>query len=114
MSHHTTISIQSSDILPSLDEVLAPARQWLEAQGYAVDDVLDDIRAAIEDGSSLVNDLVSSDFDALMVEVSNGTPNITFYVRGMGEEYPDVWLRQFRGGQIVSRVGPFDELAADD
>ena len=44
-----------------------------------------------------------------MEHVSAGFPGLVFFVRGMGEEFPDVWLRLFRDGKIIFRVGPFEE-----
>jgi hypothetical protein len=44
-----------------------------------------------------------------MRHVSGGFPGVAFYVRGMGEEFADVWLRVFRDGEIAFRAGPFEE-----
>ena len=32
-----------------------------------------------------------------------------FFVRGMGEEFSDVWLRLFKGGKVILRAGPFED-----
>jgi hypothetical protein len=54
------------------------------------------------------NALYSHDFEGLMENLSAAFPSITFYVRGIGEEYGTVWLRQFRGGKTTARTGPFE------
>ncbi|HEV2294357.1 MAG TPA: hypothetical protein VGR35_10905 [Tepidisphaeraceae bacterium] len=109
MSYHTHVDFQFSDE-PPIDSVLDRARIYLEARGiYAVDDLLEDLRAGFEEGNGLFNKFMSHDFEGLMEHVSAGFPGITFYVRGMGEEYGDVWLRQFADGKTTARTGPFED-----
>jgi hypothetical protein len=48
-----------------------------------------------------------------MTNLSAHYRGIRFFVRGMGEEFTDVWLRQFEAGEIVFRVGPFQENEAE-
>ena len=110
MSYHTHVDVQFSDEPPPMQSVLDRARAYLEARGiYAVDDVLEDLQEGFEEGSCLFNKFGCGDFEGLMRDLSAGFPGITFYVRGMGEEYWDVWLRQFEGGNIKAKIGPFDE-----
>lgn len=109
MSCHTHVDFQLSDEVPT-EAVIERAREYLSAQGmYAVDDLLEDLKAGLEEGSSLFNTFVSQDFEGLMQHVSAGFPDVTFYVRGMGEEYEDVWLRQFENGKTTTSTGPFEE-----
>ncbi len=109
MSYHTHVDIQLSDELP-IDAALKRAREYLTAQGiYSVDDLLEDLKVGFEEGSSLFNTFASDDFEGLMQHLSAGFPSIIFYVRGMGEEYEDVWLRQFEGGKTTASTGPFEE-----
>ena len=110
MSYHTHVDFQFSDELPPIESVLARARAYLDAKGiYAVDDVLEDLQTGLEEGVQEFNKLVSPDFEGLFESISTAFPEITFYVRGMGEEYGDVWLRRFRGGSVTARTGPFEE-----
>ena len=92
-----------------MDGVSKVARSWLAAQNlYAVDDVLEDLIRGWNEGQTEFNGLVSQDIEGLMSNVSAQYPGIRFYVRGMGEEFYDVWLRQFEGGKIVFELGPFE------
>jgi hypothetical protein len=114
MSYHTHVDFQISDEVP-IEAVIERAREYLSAQGvYAVDDLLEDLKVGLEEGSGLFNTFVSHDFEGLMQHVSAGFPGITFYVRGMGEEYEDVWLRQFEGGKTTASTGPFEDNGDDD
>jgi hypothetical protein len=44
-----------------------------------------------------------------MTHLSAQYSKTRFYVRGMGEEFNDVWLRQFEGGKTVFALGPFQQ-----
>ncbi len=66
-------------------------------------------RRGWKEGSTEFNGLVVQDVEGLMTKVSSAFPGIRFYVRGMGEEYADVWLRQFEGGTVVNAIGPFED-----
>jgi hypothetical protein len=71
--------------------------------------VLDQLRRGLEEEKGSFKGLWSDDVEEVMGHVSEGFPGLVFYVRGMGEEFSDVWLRLFRGGEIIMRVGPFDD-----
>ena len=110
MSYFTHVDFQFSDELPAMPAILDTARVYLTAQAhYSVDDVLDSLGRGLADGNFLFKGLVSQDFDGLMTAISAAFPSIRFYVRGMGEEYGDVWLRQFEGGKAIARTGPFED-----
>ena len=109
MSYTTRVMFEFSDEVPS-DAVTAAARAYLDRQNlYAVDDVLQDLLRGWDSGSTEFNGLVVKDIEGLMSEISSAFPAVRFYVRGMGEEYADVWLRQFEGGNIVHAIGPFED-----
>ncbi len=108
MSYYTHVDIQTSDEIDA-EDVLAHARTYLEAQGiYPVEHVLEGLKTALAEGSNLFKGMTCDDFDGLMESVSSAVPSVTFFVRGMGEEFVDVWLRQFEGGKSRSPIGPFD------
>lgn len=44
-----------------------------------------------------------------MTYASAGFPGLRFYVRDLGEEFPDVWLSLYRDGEILFRSGPFED-----
>jgi hypothetical protein len=111
MSYYTEIEFTFADEGPDFEAVLSRARSYLEAQGResAVDFILEQLRHALEEEKGDFKGLWSEDIDGLMEHVSAGFPGLVFYVRGMGEEFADVWLRLYRDGTIVFRVGPFEE-----
>jgi len=113
MSYYTHVDIQVSDEL-NAELVLSHAKAYLDAQGiYSVEDVLADLEAALAEGRGLFKGMTCDDFEGLLEAVSAAIPAVTFFVRGMGEEFPDVWLRQFAGGKSLSPIGPFDRSNSD-
>jgi hypothetical protein len=46
----------------------------------------------------------------MLQDVSRVLPQITFFARGIGEEFDDLWLVQIHAGEIQKKSGPF----ADD
>ncbi|WP_437187455.1 hypothetical protein SH668x_000851 [Planctomicrobium sp. SH668] len=110
MSYYTCVKFEFSDEPPAVNDVGKVARSWLAAQNrYAVDDVLEDFLRGWTEGQTDFNGLASQDVEELMTHVSAEYPDIRFYVRGMGEEFSDVWLRQFEGGKVYYTLGPFEE-----
>jgi hypothetical protein len=112
MSYYTDVEFTFSDERPNFKAVLDRARSYLESKRDTYSDVqfvLDQLRHALEKEKGDFKGLWSNDIEGLMEHVSAGFPELIFYVRGMGEEFSDVWLRLFRDGKIIFRVGPFDE-----
>jgi hypothetical protein len=111
MSYYTEVKFAFADERPDFEAVLGRARSYLESQEreYAVDFIIEQLRDALEEEKGDFKGLWSDDIDGLMEYVSAGFPGLVFYVRGMGEEFADVWLRLYEDGKIVSRVGPFEE-----
>jgi hypothetical protein len=109
MSYYSRVTFEFSDEPPAIDNVANIARSWLSEQNlYAVDDVVEDLRRGWSEGHTDFCDLVSQDIEGLMMHLSTKYPGRRFYVRGMGEEFHDVWLRQFESGRVVFRMGPFE------
>jgi len=46
----------------------------------------------------------------MLQDVSRALPLVTFFARGIGEEFDDMWLVQIRAGEIERKAGPL----ADD
>lgn len=110
MSYDTRVTFESSEAPPGRDEVATVVRPWLTAQRiYAVEYVLEDFLRGWTEGHTVFQDLIHNDIEGIMTQVSDGFPGIVFSVRGMGEEFHDVWLRQFQSGRIVFSIGPFEE-----
>src|SRR5262245_12925499 len=112
MSYYTDIEFTFSDgDPPGLEAILARARPYLESheRGYSVEDVLEDLRRGLQEERGDFKCIWSDDIEGLMGHVSAGFPGVTFFIRGMGEEYSDIWLRVFKDGKVVFQVGPFED-----
>ncbi len=112
MSCYSNVEFTFADKPPDFKAVLERARQYLETQKdkYSSPEfVLDQLRSALQEEKGDFKGLWSDDIESLMEYVSAGFPGVAFFVRGMGEEYPDVWLRLFQDGKILFRAGPFEE-----
>jgi hypothetical protein len=112
MSYYTNVEIGFADDPPDLEAVIGRARSYLESHGDTYPDVqfvLDQLRCCLEEEKGDIKGFWSDDVEGLMEYVSAGFPGVRFYVRGIGEEFPDVWLRLFSDGKIVFRVGPFED-----
>ena len=114
MSYNTDVEITFADDPPDFGAVLDRARAYLEPRGDEYPDVefvLAQLRRCLEEEKGDFKGLQSEDIEGLMGHVSAGFPEVAFYVRGAGEEFPDVWLRLFKAGEVIFRAGPFgDEL----
>jgi hypothetical protein len=113
MSYYTDIEFTFADEPPDFEAVLDRARTYLESRGEDkypdVGFILDQLRRGLEEEKGDFKGLWSDDIEGLMKHVSAGFPGLVFYVRGMGEEFPDVWLRLFKDGKILFRAGPFED-----
>ena len=112
MSYYTNVEFTFADEPPDFGAVLDRARLYLESRrdNYPdVDFVLDQLCHALEAEKGDFKGLYSEDIEGIMAYVSAGFPDVTFFVRGMGEEYPDIWLRLFKGGKVTFRAGPFED-----
>lgn len=110
MSYYTHVTIEFSSEPPAVEEASEIARAWLtEQRVYAVSDVLENLARGWETGRTQFKGMVSQDIERLMQAISEEYPDLLIYVRGMGEEFEDVWLRQFQGGMTVFRLGPFEK-----
>jgi hypothetical protein len=112
MSYYTRVTFEFSDEPPPVESASQAVRAYLQPLNvYAVDYVLEDFRKGWTEGSTEFNGLVAQDVEGIMKAVSLAFPEMQFYVRGMGEEYLDVWLRQFENGKILHSVGPFEGIS---
>ena len=111
MSYYTRVRIELSDASSAVDEVASIVRSWLTAQRvYAVEDVLEDFRRGWIQGETDFNNLVCEDIEEMMANISTHYPELRIYVRGMGEEFHDVWLRIFENRKAVFKLGPFEQF----
>jgi hypothetical protein len=114
MSYYTHVRFEFSEE-PPVDKMSHAARAWLTAQNlYSVDDVMEDLVRGWNEGQTDFKGLVSEDIEGLMTAVSKSFPNICFSVRGMGEDFTDLWLREFESGKILTAEGPFEDDDEDE
>lgn len=112
MSYYTGLEFTFANGPPDFRAVLERAQSYLESHRDTYPDVtfvLDQVRHALEKEMGDIKGLDSDDIEGLMTHVSAGFPGVVFYVRGIGEEFPDVWLRLFKDGKVIFRAGPFED-----
>lgn len=72
-------------------------------------DVLDDFDQAFDSGVASFN--VHAASLALLVEsIAALCPQLSFEARGLGEEFRDTWIREFRLGELVFEAGPWEYM----
>ena len=93
------------------DDILRAARPLIEANGWGVDHVLADLAQSVSGGGldrPGYNRISAFDLIAMVGSVSRAFPQVVFYARGIGEDYFDIWARQFRDGNVLFESGPMD------
>ena len=95
----------------SADDVLQAARPFVETNDWGVDDVLADLKESVSGGGldrPGYNRISAFDLIAMIETVSRAFPQVTFYARGVGEDYFDIWARQYRDGNVLMESRPID------
>lgn len=89
-----------------IEEVRDPIVELLDDEGLHPD-VLDDIAEAFDVG--VASFTLPADQLALLIEsVAALAPQISFTARGLGEQFRDTWVREFRDGELVFEAGPWE------
>jgi hypothetical protein len=107
MSYFTRVEFLFEDEVPDFEAFAECVRAHFDAKQYGVDDIISELRRGLEEGSAEFNRLESSDIEGLMSRISARFPEVRFCVRGSGEEWRDLWIREFAGGRVTFRSGPF-------
>jgi hypothetical protein len=118
MSSHSQLSLSWNDSDRAagslqVDQVVESARDFVHQQGWS-EDVLEDLRSSCNSdllGEPGFNGVMSYGIIEMIKSVSEAYPDTTFYAKGAGEEFGDLWLREFRAGVEQRRQGPFDDYA---
>ena len=100
----------------SVDDILPVAEKWLEQMNIH-SDVLDDVAASINQPMETgFNGLYSSLIIDLFAHIAQAFPSVHFFVRGVGEEFDDMWLCEFQQGELVRQQDfyPPDEEVDDE
>ena len=108
MSYYTTVEVQYHEA-ESLDigSIEAALERRLNDDGIS-HDVLVDLKTAFSEGRAMLK-VHGAYAVSLMEFIHKQLPNLSFGVRGWGEELRDVWVREFRRGQDPFTIGPFGE-----
>jgi hypothetical protein len=107
MSYYTRVEFHFANGPPEFDAVAEVARAHFDAERFGVDDIVALLRRGWANGVSEFNRMESSDLEGFMVRLSQRFPDYRMCVRGSGEEWRDYWLREFEGGKVTFRAGPF-------
>jgi hypothetical protein len=73
-------------------------------------EIVSDLKGACESeqlGDLGFNNAYSHGINELLEFVSKKFPEVTFYAKGSGEEFLDIWIRVYRGGFATMQFGPF-------
>ena len=112
MSYYTRVHIFRDDEHDAPTEaILNTARDYVRKQGWH-EDIVADLRESLEgcecDGAT-VNKLWCPEIEGMMLHISRTFPTVRFGARGFGEEFRDIWIREFRGGKVTFAQGPYGE-----
>lgn len=112
MSYYTRVHINRDDLeTASTDGIIDAVGYYIQNVGWS-EDLLADLRESL-DGSdcdgALVNKLWCPEIEDMMLYISRAFPTVGFGARGFGEEFRDIWIREFRDGKVTFAHGPFDE-----
>ena len=107
MSYFTRVEFLFEGDAPDFDAVAECVRAHFDAEQFAVDAIILELRRGWTEGIAEFNRMESSDIEGLMSRISAGFPEMRFCVRGSGEESRDFWLREFERGSVTFSAGPF-------
>jgi hypothetical protein len=107
MSYFIRVEFLFEDEVPAFAAVTECVRAHFDAEQFAVEDIIAELRRGWDVGSGEFNRLESSDIETLMCRISARFPSAHICVRGRGEEWRDFWMREFSGGAVTFGAGPF-------
>ncbi|WP_066803345.1 hypothetical protein [Moraxella oblonga] len=117
MSYYTMVAFtwddreyQAKHNQPFSFELVKPiAEEWAIEYDCSVEGVLEDLEIMMKGTwSTGFNGLYAGLILNLFDTISEKFPDVRFIVRGMGEEYTDLWLRELLAGKCLFGVGPFE------
>ena len=107
MSYYTWVNLQYSEFAEiQISELTDALGKHLDASGIHRDVIKDMTQLFTKQESSFK--LYGGMIDEILVWVSAQRPEVPFGVQGRGEELRDVWVREYKGGQIAYSQGPFE------
>ena len=118
MTYYTQLSLTWNDgdhVAGTLkvDQVVAAAQKFVTENKWS-EDCLEDLRRSCETvclGNVGFNRAMSLGVIELVRSISEQISDVTFYAKGSGEEFWDIWIREYRAGKIIVEFGPFEVCA---
>lgn len=90
-----------------LESVQAVAAVWLAEHTENRHGVMDIETVLDEPFSFAFNGLESYQVIELLSEIARQFPEVAFFARGIGQDFSDMWLREFKNGVPTFVAGPF-------
>jgi nucleoid-associated protein YejK len=111
MSHYTWVQFDvQGDEEISRDALMACARKRLEeANCYAVEEMMADLRKSFENNGAYFA-VYPEDIDLMVQAMARQFSQHVIGFRAVGEEFHNVWLRQYRGDEALVDIGPFEPV----
>jgi len=106
MSYYTHFQIARD--AEDIEAILNFIKAYAQKKGWH-EDCISGFRDALETNAGSVNKIYGDDLTDLVRAISTVFPRTWFGVRGFGEEFRDIWIREFRAGEVIFSNGPFDE-----
>lgn len=94
--------------------VQAVAAVWLADKNASRHAVMDLETVVDEPFSFAFNGLDAATVIGLFDEIARQFPFIRFYVRGIGEDFSNMWLREYYNGVTVFAAGPFEHKVSEN
>src|SRR5262249_13849059 len=106
MSYYTALDLTSFDergntLSDCFKDVLDFAKQYYgsdEYAGFSLDYIIEDITELIQKGQITSINHWDDWLEPFLLELSNRFPKMTIGLRGMGEEFEDLWIAWYRKG----------------
>ena len=74
-----------------------------------------DLETVVDEPFSFAfNGLDAATVIGLFDEIARQFPFIRFYVRGIGEDFSNMWLREYYNGVTVFAAGPFEHKVSEN
>ncbi|MGF6148113.1 Uncharacterised protein [Kingella potus] len=96
-----------------INAVQAVAAVWLADKNASRHAVMDIETVVDEPFSFAFNGLDTLTVIGLFDEIARQFPAVRFYVRGIGEEFSNMWLREYFNGEAVFSAGPFERQVSE-
>lgn len=85
------------------------AEKWCDEMKCSREGLLTDLTSLLVRGSCYgFNKMYAGLILDLFYHISANFPNTRFIVRGTGEDYTDIWVRELLAGEVLFRSGPFE------